>query len=129
MANSATALTPIRILARTPRQPRGVITPVVVVLDTTASALTLYTPEAGKYAALLGMVYAESTAHNLTFTSGSTELCTLEQPANTSVIQPIGRPMLITNEGEALKITTSVAITGKMLFYIQEIAMLELLSM
>lgn len=117
MANSATAKTPLPISVW------GVtsVTPVEVVLDTTGSDLTIFTPATGNMAAIVGVNYGETTAHTLTFTSGSDAEVVFEFGANSGISQGIGRELFYVGQpGNAIKIQTSVAITGAMLFYVIE---------
>ena len=123
MANSATAKTalPIDIWGA------SLVTPVEVVLDTTGSDLTIYTPATGKMCAIVGINYAEADAHTLTFTSGTDPEFKFELGANSGISQGIGQEMLyVTQPGSVLKVQTSVAITGPIIFYIIEASRFQL---
>jgi hypothetical protein len=71
--------------------------------------------------AIVGIQYAETTAHTLTFTDGSDAQAVFEMGANTGISQDIAeRLFFVTQPGNALKVQTSAAITGPVLFYIIE---------
>src|SRR5690349_5662410 len=97
-ANTATAQTalPIRVGGA------GYVVPYKVTFDTTASDLTVVTPGSGKMACIVGMTFSEASASNVTFTSGSTSLLTLELAANSGVYDKISNgAFFCTQPGEA----------------------------
>lgn len=115
-ANSATVQTalPIRVNGL------GPVYPYVVAFDTTSSDLTIRTPSSGNMVCIVGMQMSETNAANLIFTSGSTQLLTLELAANQGVYDPIDEgASFCTQPSEALKIQTSAAITNMLLYVIE----------
>ena len=117
MGNSIVTLTALPAHFRL-GNPKGKITPVQVTFDVTAGDETLYTPASGNFAALVGMVLGDTTAANITFTSGSTVLAIVERAANdTPLIVPINRPILLGQVGEAFKMASSAAISDAMLYF------------
>ena len=82
MANTATARSAVPVALK---EGFGYakVTPVVCTFDTLATDLTIFTPTVStNYAAIVGLVYQEASAHSLTITAGSTVLVTLEVPAS-----------------------------------------------
>lgn len=129
MANTATALTPIRVRMRA-GQAKSLVTPVVVVFDTADSDLTVFTPAAERYAAVMGMRYAEASAHGLVWKSPSaTTLLTEERAVNTVVDHRIGRPIVIGQAGSALIMRCTTAVIGSALLYIAEFNIIDLTSL
>ena len=126
MANVATARTAVPIALKADYG-FSKITPVVCTFDTIGSDLTVYTPSTGNYAAIVGLVYQESSAHTLTFTAGSTVLVTLEAPASGSVVKSdLGRLLVVGGASEALKIQCGTAAVSSMLVYCAEFKSLVL---
>ena len=120
MANSATAQTVLPIRMQHATSDKHFVTPVAVVIDTTATDLTVYTPASDAYAAIVGLHINDSTAANLTIKSGSTALLTLEMAANQAINHAIGQGIFLsTAEGEALKFNSSGALSN-VLVYIAE---------
>ena len=123
MANVATTLTAIPMAMSTGRQGFSKVTPVVCTFDTTGEDLTVFTPAlATNYAAIIGMVYQESSAHSLTITSGTTVYVTLESTTFSGVGLPIGTGgfFVIGGKGEALKIQCGTNAISSMLIYCVE---------
>ncbi len=117
MANTATAKSPLPISI----WGATFVTPVECTFDTTGTDLVVYTPTPGNMTAIVGILYSEATAHNISLTSGSDLECTLELSANGGMSQGIGRSLVyVTQPGQALKIQTSAAISGPMIIYIIE---------
>lgn len=113
MANAATALTAIP-------GAEGKIYPVKIVLDTTASDLTVFTPDAGKYAILIGMMYVNALAHKLTIKSGTTSIWAAELANNSGIFAPMSADILAHSivAGDALKMRVdTAALTVEMLAY------------
>lgn len=126
MSNVATKGTGIPT-ALTVGQPKGLLYPVVITFDTTGADLTVFaSTDAQKFVAVMGMKYAEASAHNLIWKSGSNTLVTEEKPANTIVDARIGRPLFICNKGESLILQCGTAAISSMLMYILEIGRLDL---
>lgn len=127
MANSATALTKVPIGLKNSGYGGGT-TPVLVVIDTTGADLTVFTPASGNRWALVGWVYGEATAHNLTVKSGSTSMLVCEFPANTVVREKIQNGIILSGlaAGDALVIQSSAAISS-MLMYLTEYKEITLL--
>ena len=100
--------------------------PITVSLDTAAD-FTVYTPvNADAYVAVLGFLFADATASNLTIKSGSTTLVTLELAANTGLYQPVnGDIMLETAIGEALVFNASATMSS-ILVHVMEISQVSL---
>lgn len=98
----------------------GPIIPYVVTLDTTASDVTVRTPDSDKMVCLVGANWAEASAANVTWKSGSTTLVTWELPANASVGQELGNgAVLCSGVGQALKFQVSVVISTMLLYVIE----------
>lgn len=97
-----------------------------VIMDTPTSDFTLYTPAAENYAALVGIVYGETTASSLTFKSSTTTICVMERSSNSFLAIPTDKPLLIGGKGEPLVLNVSVAITGTIFLTIAEFRMLSL---
>lgn len=131
MANVATALSPIPVTWSGRNGGYGEITPVVCTFDTLSTALTIYTPATGNYAAITGLVYQEADAHSLTITSGSTDLVTLERAANDSAGMPVGSGgfIVVGEQGEALKLTCTTATVATLLAYVVEFPRINLLGL
>lgn len=116
-ANSATAQTALPIKVGVYSDP---VVPYVVAFDTTASDLTIVTPDSGKMACVVGMGVSETSATNITFKSGSTTLFVPELAANQGVYDKISNgAILCTQPGEALKIQVSVAVSNMILYIVQ----------
>lgn len=116
MANTATAQSalPVSIAGS-----EG-ITPIVVAIGTIDTDLTIFTPDSGKVACIVGMFMSETSATNITFKSGSTSYAVPELAANQGILFPVGQGILICGQpGEALKIQSSVAITSMLLYVTQ----------
>jgi hypothetical protein len=126
MANVATALPAIPVALNSNYGGYSKVTPVVCTFDTTASDLTIYTPTATNYAAIVGIVYEDASAHSLVFTSGSTVLVTLERTTFEGLSLPIGMsgPLIVGKFGEALKIQCVTAAVSSMLVYVAEFSQL-----
>jgi hypothetical protein len=123
MSNSATAQTAMKLLDKRSIIPEKTMTPIVVVIDTPDTALTIATPGTDNRIALIGMEYAEGDAHNLTILSDTTELCVYQMPANSGISLPLGddiQALCITAKGKPLVFKSSVAI-AKMLVYVVEV--------
>lgn len=118
MANTATEKTglPVAVWGQ------GVVFPVEVAIDTVDTDLTVFTPATGKMVGVVGINYAEATAHNLKFTSGSDLEATFEMGANSGIAQGISKTELFycTQPGDALKVQSSAAISGPMIIYVIE---------
>ena len=115
MANTATAQTAL------PIQTRGVgvnVTPYVIAIDTVDTDLTIITPaNSSAMAVVVGLMFSESTAANITFKSGSTTLLKVELSGSQGLYLPLGDQVyLATQPGEALKIQSSAAITNMLMF-------------
>lgn len=119
MANTATALTPIDILiGKTGKG--GLVVPYVVVFDTTASDLTVHTPASDTYAAIIGIQYAEASAHTFTVKSNTTTLVAYEMPANSGKYSELGKIVVAAKKGESLVIRADTAVISSMLLYVAE---------
>lgn len=118
MANSATAKTPINVSV----WGQGTVIPYEVTIDTVDTDLTIRTPASDKQVGIVGINYAEASAHNLTFTSGSDLEVTFELPANSGISMGISKAEMLycTQKGSALKIKSSAAISGPMILYVIE---------
>lgn len=119
MANTATQLTKVPFYIKGD-QVQGV-TPVVVTIDTINTDLTIHTPDSSRFVALMGINYAESSAHNITWKSGSNTLSVWEVGAggNNGVYIPVYKPLLSTNRGESLIISSSANITTMLLYVVE----------
>lgn len=125
MANTITFIQPVQIALRN----SGVGAKMVrmgVVMDTISSDFDIYTPATGSHAAIMGIVYGETTASNITVKSGATTLCVMERSTNSFLVIPTDRPILIGGKGETLKLNVSVAITGAIYLTIAEFKMLTI---
>lgn len=122
MANVATAQSPLPIEYGHNGAGNSFIIPVIVTMDTTGADLTIYTPAATNFAAIVGIKYSEASAHSLIFKSGSTTLVTLEQAANTVVNHGVGQGIYLAGlaKGDALKINAGTAAVSSILFYVME---------
>jgi hypothetical protein len=101
---------------------RGTITTVSLTINLTNTDFTIFTPAADAWAVVIGWVYQEADAHNLTIKSGSTTLTQMERAANSGAGFPcdIARPIFMSqNAGEALKIQSTTTVVP-MLFYVLE---------
>lgn len=109
MANTATARTalPVKLYGATK------VTIVKAVMDTADSDFTVYTlADATKFWALVGLQYAEATAHNLTIKSGANTLNTFEMAASSGRDDRIGNGIIaIGNVGENLVVQASAVIS------------------
>lgn len=122
MANVATAGSPLPIGFKHSGMGSFVV-PVICTFDTTASDLTIYTPsDADAFCALVGLQYAETSAHSLTVKSGSTTLVTYEMPASSGRDCPIGNGLTLSSlvKGEALKLSCGTAVISTLLAYVLE---------
>lgn len=89
--------------------------------DTLASALTVFTPDSDKLWGIAGILYSHTAAHNLTFTSGSTDIVTL--PMNAGGLAKgvgVGDGILVSGLaiGDALKLTIGTALVAQILLYV-----------
>lgn len=126
MANTATALTPIRVRMRA-GQAKSLVTPVVVAFDTIDSDLTVFTPAAERYAAVLGMRYSEASAHSLVWKSpAATTLLTEERTTFSGAFDRLGRPIIIGQAGQALIMRCGTAAITSALLYIAEFNIIDL---
>jgi hypothetical protein len=120
MANVATTLTAIPMAMSTGLQGFSKITPVVCTFDTTGADLTIFTPELStNYAAIVGLVYEEASAHSLTVKSGSTTYVTLERTTFDGAALSVGTSgfIIIGGRGEALKLNCGTAPISSLLAY------------
>lgn len=89
------------------------VKPVKVVYDTVDTDLTLYTPDADKSVAVVGIYLGEADAATLTWKSDTDIITAPNNPAG--FVYGIGinpRPLISTNsKGEVLKIQSDVALT------------------
>lgn len=117
MANTAVARTPLKadLYGAT------AVTPVVCVIDTPDSYLTVYTPASDSQAAIVGIWYAEAGSHLLTIGNGAEDDVGLEMPINSGIIHGLFEGILYLGQpGKALRIKSNAAISGPMLFYVIE---------
>jgi hypothetical protein len=130
MANTATALTKIPVQVSADFKGYQSITPVACTFDTLALDLTIYTPAAANYAAIVGLVYQEADAHNLVITSGSTVLVTLQRAANDSAGLPVGAGgcLIVGGLGQALKLQCTTAVIASLLVYVAEFPKINFLG-
>lgn len=122
MANTATARSAVPVALKE-GYGYAKVTPVVCTFDTTGSDLTVFTPTVStNYAAIVGLVYQEASAHSLTITAGSTVLVTLEVPASGGLVKSslCDGPLIVGGQGEALKIQCGTAAVSTMLVYCAE---------
>ena len=123
MANTATTLTAIPMAMSSGRMGFSKVTPVVCTFDTTGADLTVFTPTLStNYAAIIGMIYEEASAHTLILKSGTTTYVTLERTSYDGVGLPLGTGgfFIIGAIGEALKIQCGTAAVSSMLLYCVE---------
>lgn len=102
----------------------GLVTQYEVVIDTLTSDFTIHTPTAGNRVAVVGLYYAETSAHTLIWKSGSTTLVTLDMPANSGQIKGLGvgeGALIITAASGALVIQVQTAVIPSLLVYVAEI--------
>lgn len=95
-----------------------------VVFDTLSVDLTIHTPAAANRAAVVGLYYAESNAHNLIWKSASTTLVTLEMPASSGQFKGLGvgdGALVVAKVGEALIAQVTTAVISSALVYVAEI--------
>lgn len=125
MANTATALQTLQ--ASFPYGQKGGFSRVIqyrLTFDTLATPLTVHGTPAGKNTAIVGMQYAETTAHSLSWYSNVNLIVTLEMPANTVVNQGLGTcagSYIITRTGEPLVAQVDTALINTMLVYVAEL--------
>jgi hypothetical protein len=90
-----------------------------VAFDTINTDFTVFTPSSGKHAILVGLVFSETDAFNLTMTNGSTAMGALEVSAGNGALMGAGtKPIFFTDKGSALKAKVSVA--GNIRFFVVE---------
>lgn len=115
-ANTVTAQTALPISVG---GSNGVI-PTVVTIDTTASDVTLLTPDSNKMACVASVFMSEGTAANLTFKSGSTTYAIPELASNQGILTLITRGVLFCGQpGEAVKVQSSAAVSFMLFNMIQ----------
>lgn len=122
MANVATAQTPLQVGFKHSGM-GGFIVPVICSFDTVDSDLTIYTPtDADAYLALVGLQYAEASAHSLTIKSDTTTLITYEMPVNSIRDLPIGDRILLSTlaKGVPLKFRCGTAGITSLLAHVME---------
>lgn len=130
MANAATPRTPVPVQLSGLFKGYQSVTPIVCTFDTLASDLTIYTPAASNYAAIVGLVYQEADAHNLVITSGSTALVTLQRAANDGIGFAVGSGglLFVGGLGEALKLQCTTAVIATLLVYVAEFPKINFLG-
>jgi hypothetical protein len=118
MANTATERGSIPILF--PGSDCSKVHCIVVAIDTAGADLTIFTPTDSKhYVGVVGIEYADTTAHNLTIKSGSTTISQVEL-ATGGMLKEIHRGLLfVANKGEALIFNSSGAITAIGLYVVE----------
>lgn len=92
-----------------------------VVLDTINADLVIDTPASDERSAIVGLIYSEPLAHDLTIKSGSTTLCVIENALNAATnVHPLGAGILgaSINRGDTIVLRTTVAITAQILVYV-----------
>lgn len=122
MVNVATAQTSLPIGFKHSGMGSFVV-PVICTFDTIDSDLTIYTPsDADAYAALVGLQYAEASAHSLTVKSGTTTLVTYEMPASSGRDCPIENGLILSAlaKNEALKLRCGTAVISTLIAYVLE---------
>ena len=91
--------------------------------DTLASDLTIFTPASGFIWALVGILYSKAAAHQIIFTSGSTQLVSLDISSN-GLAKGVGSGdgVLLTGlaAGDALKVQFTTAFASQVLFYVAQ---------
>ena len=128
MANVATAKTPIRVQLKN-GAPSSMLVPVLVTFDTLGEDLTVFTPVAGRYGAVLGMKYSEASAHGLIWKSGTDVYLTEENPVSTRVNERIGRPIFVGAAGEVIRLQCTTAVISSMLLYCAEFNIIQMLDL
>lgn len=119
MANSATPLAKIPSLMKM-NQGNGLVTPVVVVLDTAADQI-LYTPASGNFAACVGMNISESGAFVGIMKSALQPLFNFEISANSPpIFKRIGFTIFQGRLSEALVVTVTSGAISQCLLYFAE---------
>ena len=128
MANTATLLQEIPCSFSTAGF--GNVYQYAVAFDTVDSDLTIHAPSAATMrAAVVGLYYAEATAHNLVWKSGTTELLTLQMPASSGQFKGVGPgdgALVITLAGEDLVARCTTAVIATALVYVAEIGAMGL---
>lgn len=94
-----------------------------VAFDTLTSDLTIHTPATGNRAAVVGLYYADTTAHNLIWKSASTTLVTIEKPVNSGESKGLGLDgaLVVTKVSEALIAQVTTGLVSSLLVYVAEI--------
>lgn len=98
----------------------GPVIPYTLTFDTTATDLTIRTPGTGMMVCIVGWQFVETSATNVTLTSGSTAYPAFELAANQGLYHVLGDGIgFCTAPSAALKMQVSVAVTGMTLYVIE----------
>lgn len=111
MANSATALAtlPVKFLHGDVKA----VTSYMCAFDTVDTDLTVHTPAATNYVAVIGTVYSASNAHNLTVKFGTVTHDILKFGAFSGMAKGVSKELLFCGAvGEALKLAVSATVTN-----------------
>ena len=122
MAYVATAQNPLPIEYGHNGAGNSFFVPVVITMDTAASDLTVYTPAAGNFWAIVGIHYTNALAHSLVIKSGSTILTTKVYPASSTVQHAVGQGLYACGlaKGDAIKISATTNPILSVLIYVME---------
>lgn len=128
MANTATAQTAIPAIFSIGK-PQGLITPVVVSMDTGAADLEVLAAATGKRWGIHGLIFNEATAITLQIKSGSTVFVGLEFTTFGGIVLPLSAtPHIVGNVGGALNFNLSSGASLSALVYVATHTMLDLRS-
>jgi hypothetical protein len=118
MANTATAGSSLAIrLGQADNEP---VIPYKISIDTTDTLLTVHSPTSpNKQVGLVGIIFSETAATNLTLVSGSDEQVIIELGTNQGAWHNIGGLKFCTSSGQPLRIKSSVPITSMLLFVVE----------
>lgn len=121
MGNTAAAQTAIQ-------GPEGKIYPVIITLDTTGADLTVFTPDTGKYAEMIGLMYVNALAHKLTCKSNTTTLWVTELANNSGIFNPLSNDIIAASlaKSDPLKLRVdTAALTATVLAYFRMVPSLR----
>lgn len=115
MANSATVLETLDVTVT-----RTNAKLIQVVIDTVNTDLTIFSPDADKYAIITGLHYSINLAHDITFKSGSNTLVKFERGDDSGLSVPLTDAWLVGQKGEDLVVQCSQAIDN-MCVYVEQV--------
>lgn len=122
MANVATAQSPLPIEYGHNGAGNSFVVPVLVTMDTAASDLTVYTPAAGNFWAIVGIKYCNLLTHSLVIKSGTTTISTQVFPASAIINHNVGQGLYACGlaKGATLVINATTNPILSVLIYVME---------